>query len=374
MIKVFRTTAVIFLSFLLLSWGALGHKTIGTIAERHLNQQAKDAIKNLLDGSSLSEVSNWADEVRRDPEFKETAPWHYINLPLGLSKDQFEKQVLGMSQDNVYSALTKMEKQLKDPGTSREERINALKFIVHFVGDLHQPMHVSREEDQGGNKIQVNYDGKGTNLHALWDSRLLEHEGLNEEQLADRVDKATALQVKTWQNDPVIEWMWESYQISSTLYAEVDKMTNRTISDDYYRSHIPIVEDRLEKAGIRLAGLLNQVFSGAVVEKIKIKEKTKEDKSTSQAVKEISLSEVSSHLNETVKVCGKIYGEKSLSNMVLLDMGASYPNQLLTVVLRDEAKNNWKPSDKSAICVTGKLIDYKGKPEIVVSDLADISF
>jgi hypothetical protein len=119
-----------------------------------------------------------------------------------------------MSEDNVYRALIKMEKQLQDRNTSREDKINALKFIIHFVGDVHQPMHVSRAEDEGANKIQVNYDGKGTNLHALWDSKLLEHERLSEQQLADKVDRATPQQVRTWQSDPLIEWMWESYQIS----------------------------------------------------------------------------------------------------------------------------------------------------------------
>jgi hypothetical protein len=121
----------------------------------------------------------------------------------------------------------------------------ALKFIVHFVGDLHQPMHVSRAADKGGNTIQVNYDGRGTNLHSLWDSGLLEHGGLNYQQLSEQYDHATSAEVKKWQGDAMIVWAWESYQISTRLYQEVDSMKGRSIDNSYYESHIGIVQHRI---------------------------------------------------------------------------------------------------------------------------------
>src|SRR5438270_9781652 len=176
--------ALIAIAVALISWGVLGHRTVGLIAERHLTPKAKAAVQSLLGSETLEQVSTWADEIRSDPAYKNAAPWHYINLPLGLTRQQFDKEVTGMTSPNVYEALLRMEHDLTAPGTSREQKVVALKFIVHFVGDIHQPMHVSRAEDQGGNKIQVNYEGKGTNLHALWDSRLIEHEGLTDIQLA----------------------------------------------------------------------------------------------------------------------------------------------------------------------------------------------
>jgi hypothetical protein len=248
----------------LISWGVTGHRTIGRIAANHLSPQASAAVRELLGNETLAEASTWADEVRNQPDYKHTGPWHYINLPLGLTEPAFEKAVKGMTQENVYSALLQQEQVLGSTASSKEQKIEALKFIVHFIGDLHQPMHVSREEDKGGNTIQVNYAGVGTNLHALWDSKLLDHLGLDDQQLAQKVDQVSAAQVAAWQSDPLIKWIWESYEISSKLYAEIDAMNGRSIDDSYYQAHIQIVQQRIEMAGVRLAGVLNRIFASGL--------------------------------------------------------------------------------------------------------------
>jgi hypothetical protein len=115
----------------------------------------------------MAEVSTYADKVRSQEAYKYTAPWHYINMRPGLNEHDFRDSVIKQQRDNVYSALHKCEKDLADPAKSREEKIFALKFIIHLMGDLHQPMHVSRSEDQGGNKIKVTFLGKPGNLHGL---------------------------------------------------------------------------------------------------------------------------------------------------------------------------------------------------------------
>jgi len=248
----------------LISWGVTGHRTIGKIAENHLNANAHKAVSELLGSESLADISTWADEVRSQPEYKSTASWHFLNLPLGLTYEAFKKQVENMGPDNVYGALLKNERDLTDKSTTKEQKIIALKFIVHFVGDLHQPMHISRAEDKGGNTIQLNYEGKGTNLHSLWDTQLLEHQNLTYEQLAKKYDQVPANKIKQWESEPLIQWIWESYQISSILYKEVDAMNGRSIGDSYYQEHIGILQERIEKAGIRLAGLLNELFKDGV--------------------------------------------------------------------------------------------------------------
>jgi hypothetical protein len=123
-------------------------------------------------------------------------------------------------------------------------------------------MHVSRAEDRGGNTIQLQYDHDDTNLHALWDTKLLEHGGLNYQQQAEKYDHATEPQIKKWQGDPPILWAWESYQISTQLYAEI-AADGWNINPAYYEAHIPVIENRVEKAGIRLAGVLNALFEKA---------------------------------------------------------------------------------------------------------------
>jgi hypothetical protein len=249
-------------SLFLISWGYTGHRTIGLIAENNLNLKAKATIKNLLGDTSIADACTWADDARREPQFKETGNWHFLNLPLGLNFQDFKKYVDTIGKDNVYSALINAEQILKDKKSTREQQVHSLKFLMHFVGDLHQPMHISRAEDKGGNTIQLNYEGKGTNLHSLWDTKMLEHQGLTYAQLAAKYSQVAPADIKQWQKDPLIIWIWESYQISSQLYAEVDAMGKRVIDDEYYQKHLPVVEKRIQQAGIRLAGLLNQIYPG----------------------------------------------------------------------------------------------------------------
>lgn len=247
-------------ALVLASWGKTGHRTIGQLAANHLTTKAQAAVRDLLGNESLADVSSWADEVRGQEAYKKTGGWHFINLPLGLTYPEFQKAVLAMTEENVYSALLQVEKTLKDPNATRESKVEALKFVVHFIGDLHQPMHVSRAEDKGGNTIQLNYEDKGTNLHSLWDTKLLEHQGLNYEQLASKYDNVPARQIKQWQSEPMMKWVWESYEISSQLYAEVDAMGSRKIDDTYYQKHLPQIEVRIQQAGMRLAGVLNAIY------------------------------------------------------------------------------------------------------------------
>jgi hypothetical protein len=313
----------------------------------------------------VAEASTWPDEVRSQPEYRHTGPWHYLNLPLGLSYADFQTRVQGMTQENVYSALLQQEQVLGSGTSSRQEKIEALKYIVHFVGDLHQPMHVSREEDKGGNTIQVNYDGQGTNLHALWDSKLIDHQGLTFEQMAEKYDQVSAAQVKAWQSDPLIKWIWESYEVSSKLYAEIDALNNRTIDDSYYQAHIGIIRERIEKAGVRLAGVLNDIFKNGLAAS---SASAPVSGPNQDAPKTINIQDAAQHYNEYVQISAKVYGYKTLENMTLVNLGAAYPDQLLTVVLKGEAKDFYKGLDGQTISVTGKVVSYKDKPEVVVTD------
>jgi hypothetical protein len=371
--------AFLSISVLLVSWGVTGHRTVGKIAENHLTANAKTAVHDLLGTETLADVSTWADEVRNETEYKSTGSWHYINLPLGLSYSDFQKQVEGMSETNVFSALHQQEKILTDKSTTREQKIVALKFIVHFVGDLHQPMHVSRAEDKGGNSIQLNYNGQGTNLHSVWDSKLIEHEGGDYQQLAAKYDHPSPAQIKEWQSDPLIKWIWESYTISSKLYAEVDAMKSRSIDDSYYTAHIGIIHERLEQAGVRLAGVLNTLFKDGVTASAASVPggatssgggKTAATGEQPATAKEVNIKDAASHVDEYAKVCAVVYGYKALDGLTLVNLGASFPDQLMTVVLKGAAKDLAASIDGKTICVTGKIILYKGKPEIIVTDPA----
>ena len=353
--KIIFSVLAIGIAIGLISWGRTGHNVIGQIAANHLTDPANAQIKALLGSETLADVASWADD-NRTPE---TAPWHFINVEPGLSFDDFKQQV--ESKVDVYTVLVKEEGILADENASRGERTTALKFVVHFIGDIHQPMHVSRAEDKGGNTIQVQYDGHGTNLHSLWDTKLLEHAGLSEGQLAQQIDKATLPEIKKWQDDPQIIWAWESYQISTQLYAEIDK-NGTEIDDAYYQSHYPVVENRIEKAGIRLAGILNAIFSKTNITGVA------NVPLQATGVKKIEVTDASAHYDEQVTVTAKVFGTRDFGSFVLVNLGAAYPDSPLTILLRGDAKSLGASLQDKTITVSGKVEKYKDKPEIVVAD------
>ena len=204
--------------------------------------------------------------------------------------------------------------------------------------------------------------GRGTNLHSLWDTGLLENDGKDAAALAAKYDHPSDAHIKKWQADAMIVWAWESYQISSQLYKEIDEMDSRALDESYYDSHIGIVRQRIEQAGIRLAGLLNTIFAEApVAGKVTIPDRTLQ-------IKTIGVADAASHYNETVTVTAKVYGTKDFGSMVLVNLGVVYPNSPLTVVLRGDAKSLAQNLNGKTVAVTGQVIQYKEKPEITISD------
>jgi hypothetical protein len=186
--------------------------------------------------------------------------------------------------------------------------------------------------------------------------------------MAEKYDHATPAQIKQWQSDPLIQWIWESYQASSKLYEEVDAMKTRAIDDSYYQAHIAIVQDRIEKAGIRLAGVLNEIFKAGLAASAASAPVTDAGNNPASVPKTIAVQNAAQHYNENVQCCAKVYGIKALESLTLVNLGGPYPDQPLTVVLRDAARDIGPGLDGKTICVTGIVVNYRDKPEIVVTD------
>src|ERR1700744_4073720 len=158
---------------LLVSWGYDGHYAVAKLAKSHSTPEAQAGVKNLLGHKSMADVASYADEIRSDPAYRSTGEFHFLNIQLGLSYEQFEAYVRNDQKPNIYKALIGFTNELRDPTTSKSKKEFALDFIIHLVGDAHQPMHVSRAEDRGGNNTSVTFLNMGTNLHGLWDDGLL---------------------------------------------------------------------------------------------------------------------------------------------------------------------------------------------------------
>ena len=173
-IKLFLMFSFLFLSNLSEAnfefWGPTGHRTTGEIAEKHLTKKAKRKIDKLLNGQSLAFVSTFADQIKSDKKFNEFYSWHYVNMDLNQKYADAEKNPKG----DLVTGINKCIQVLKDENSAKEDKVFYLKMLVLFVGDLHQPLHIGQKEDKGGNTIQVQWFGKGTNLHTVWDSKMIE--------------------------------------------------------------------------------------------------------------------------------------------------------------------------------------------------------
>jgi nuclease S1 len=234
------------------AWGPTGHRAVGRVAERHLTPRAARAVAELLAPERLAYVTTWADEIRSEPEWSEADAWHWVTIPDGENYESAPKS----PQGDVLEAISRFEAVLAERGRPRLERVHALKWLSHLVGDLHQPLHVGRGDDHGGNDVLVLWFGEPSNLHAVWDNGIIDRSALSFSELADLVDHATPDEVREWQAAPPRVWAAESQQLRGACY----ELGNRRLSYRYVHDHWPTVQRRLLQAGVRLAGELNRLL------------------------------------------------------------------------------------------------------------------
>ncbi len=236
--------------------GAQGHRMVAEIAQRHLTEVARARAIELLDGDGLARVSVWADDYRGSPEGRRTSTWHYTTLPAGESYAYTPDD----GNTDVGEAIRDQEAVLSDVSRSRAERANALKFLVHFVGDVHQPMHVGRDGDRGGNDVTVQWFGRQTNLHSVWDSGIIGHHGLSYTEYTDFLDHISVEDVARWQADASDVWIHESQVLREIAYEAMGENEVPSLGYDYRNAMTPHIERRIVQAGIRLAGVLNRAL------------------------------------------------------------------------------------------------------------------
>ena len=235
------------------AWGPTGHRAVGRVAERHLSPAAARAVKDLLAPEQLAYVTTWSDEIRSEPEWSKADPWHYTTVPDGQTIDAATKNPAG----DVLEAIARFEKVLGDRTAPRVERVRALKWLAHLIGDLHQPMHVGRGDDRGGNDTVVLWFGEPSNLHSVWDGKLIENSELSFTELAELVDHPTPDELRLWQSTRPADWARESQELRAAAYAIGD----RRLSWKYVHDQWPVVERRILQAGVRLAATLERLLA-----------------------------------------------------------------------------------------------------------------
>ncbi len=235
-------------------WSKTGHRVVGEVAEKYLSRKAKRAIDDLLNGESLAAVANFGDEIKADRTYSKFSAWHYVNI----SSDKTYADIEPSKNGDLVQGINTCLEIIKDDKSSREDKVFYLKFLVHLIGDLHQPMHIGRVEDKGGNDIQLQWFGNGTNLHRLWDSNMINDNGMSFTELASEFPEISKQKVKFIQSGTLLDWVAESHQLADKIYdsVEVGEKLGYRYSYDWWDT----VESQLQKGGIRLAAVLNEAF------------------------------------------------------------------------------------------------------------------
>lgn len=306
-------------------WGCEGHQIVALIAEKHLNPQAAKMSRQILDESPIDaalaryckqtgldafvDSSTWADDERSVKP--ETGAWHFIDIPRGVRKGEIARYC-PPATGCVVVALAEQVRVLRDPRASAEARADALRFVIHFVGDIHQPLHATTNDDMGGNCVPVTFfdrapmetnlqrESYSPNLHAVWDVGIIEHfappqdaQAPTPQQIGDEIGEAGKIdsdfraRFSSWQADPTdfAAWAWESHELAETVAygrlphaipiepprpvescADDNHISTRMLQlderlgDDYETATAPVVRQQLAKAGARLAALLNSIW------------------------------------------------------------------------------------------------------------------
>jgi len=252
---------LLFIPSSLYAWSREGHEIVAMIAEPRLQPDVRDTVVALLEGTTFIKAASWADTVRT----QDTAPWHYVNIDI--METEYDAARVCPQDQCVIGQIERFHHVLARADGDVQKRQKALKYLIHLVGDLHQPLHVANNEDHRGNDVQVEFIGETINsssqmpwdLHAVWDSGILELHDPDARHCARRLNAWLKSQPEgAFQDGSVVDWAMESHRIAKDHAYVLPE--NRRLGEAYYRANVPVVDHQLAKAGVRLAKLLNDAL------------------------------------------------------------------------------------------------------------------
>jgi hypothetical protein len=256
--QIILTTLLFLIPSLAGAWGRDGHQMIAAMAESRLTPIAHERAREILNGQPLAAVSVWADVVR--PNRRETAPWHYVDIHI----DRDDLSIWDCPNNDCVSMIIMDHDALIRRGASLPaiEREEALKFLIHFIGDQAQPLHNANEDDLGGNTKRLTWFGRNTNLHAVWDTgflrRYMEVKKVTAEEWAEELNREVRNeQIRLWIQGTPIDWSNEAHRIAIEF---AYPGWSEELGEAYYEKGIGTVRVQLQKGAIRLAHTLNRLF------------------------------------------------------------------------------------------------------------------
>jgi len=242
------------------AWGPDGHRAAATVAASRLCPAAAAAVARLLPDESLPAAAVWADGIRRTPEWRHTREWHYVNVddtePIAALLDPSPPR--GLILPAIAAELEVLADDQRDPG----RRTTALRFVLHLVADLHQPLHVGRSEDRGGNEIDVRLGDETLPLHRVWDTELVRIAGLRWNEYARTLEPLALLEAAHWRRGTLLEWAEESRRLRPWVYGYDARRSLPLLSARYVAAGRQIAALRLAQAGVRTAWLLDRIWCG----------------------------------------------------------------------------------------------------------------
>ncbi len=259
--SILNSKNVFFVAILLISatelafgWGQTGHRVVGEVAQHHLSKKAEKALVQIFGkNQSLAEVSNWMDNIKSDSNYRHTYDWHWVTIPDGMKYEDTEKNPKG----DLIATVERCVLVLKSDTALLISKQEALKMLVHLIGDLHQPLHVGNGTDRGGNSKKVKWFSSSYNLHKVWDSGMIDRKDWSYTELTKVVNDATLTQIDQWKQGDVRDWAHEAMTYRTQVYNTFKK---ESLSYNYMYYNWDLVEQQLVKGGVRLAALLNSIY------------------------------------------------------------------------------------------------------------------
>ncbi len=241
------------------AWGKEGHEVIADVAQHYLNKTASEKVQQLLavmHANNMAEVASFADGYRHS--HPETGSWHYVDIPL--KEDNYVPSRDCPDKSCVIDIIYHFKQILNNITLDDSTRAYALAFLIHFVGDLHQPLHASDNNDKGGNEVEVTFLGHPTNLHRVWDTNIISHEDTSATVLANTLlTQYKGVDIQPIEKGSVVKWALQAHkEAQKTAYGKLPK--NKKIGQAYIKAAQPVVDKQLYRAGVRLAYMLNQIL------------------------------------------------------------------------------------------------------------------
>ncbi|MDE6206743.1 MAG: S1/P1 nuclease [Muribaculaceae bacterium] len=237
------------------AWSQKGHDVVAYIAECHLTPAAADSVSALLDGRSPVYWANWLDNASHTPPYAYTKTWHYKNIDAGVPYDQAPLEPKG----DVVTATREQIYILSDSAATRDQKVLALKILVHVVGDMHQPMHMGHYSDRGGNNVKVRFFDRDTNLHSIWDGSLMNSaHSWSYTEWQQQLDRLNAEQEAAEVAGNIDTWASQTHSIASRVYDYFPE--NSKVSYNQIAAWSTTIEQQLLRGGLRLAHILNAIY------------------------------------------------------------------------------------------------------------------